>query len=218
MNQNEHRAASRATLLLSCAILLLAPIAARAADGDGPALTAAERQKLYDYLKSSEEKFLVLIEGVDQEAWSWKPAPERWSVGECAEHIVRTERALFETAKRALAAPENPAWAEKTKEKGDFIERVMPDRTGRAQAPQEVRPTDGLSKSQVMDVFRSTREELAKLLEQQSLPLKSHTEEHPFPVFGTLNAYQWVLYVPLHTIRHSKQIEEVKAAAGYPGT
>ena len=94
----------------------------------------------------------------------------------------------------------------------------MPDRTGRAQAPQEVRPTEGLTKAQVMDQFRATREELAKLLEEQSLPLKSHTEEHPFPAFGTLNAYQWIIYVPLHTIRHSKQIEEVKATAGYPGS
>jgi hypothetical protein len=210
-------APARRLCLLLLSGLSLVSSAAHAADSS-PALTAEERQKLFDYLKSSEEKFLALIEGVDGAAWSWKPAPERWSVGECAEHIVRTERSLFETAKQALAAPENPDWAEKTKDKGTFIERVMPDRTGRAQAPQEVRPTEGLSKEQVMDQFRATREELAKLMEQQSLPLKSHTQEHPFPVFGTLNAYQWVLYVPLHTIRHSKQIEEVKATAGYPGT
>lgn len=217
MSRHAIRTSSLLHSLLFLGSLLLVPLAAAAADVT-PALTSEERQKLFDYLRSSEEKFLALIEGVDEEAWSWKPAPERWSVGECAEHIVRTERALFDTARRALAAPENPEWAEKTKQKSDFIERVMPDRTGRAQAPQEVRPTDGLSRAQVMDVFRTTREELAKLLEEQSLPLKSHTEEHPFPVFGTLNAYQWILYVPLHTIRHSKQIEEVKATAGYPGT
>jgi hypothetical protein len=208
----------RSSLLLLVGGLLFAPFAAGAADGDTPALSSDERQRLYEFLRTSEEGFLALIEGVDEKAWAWKPAPERWSVGECAEHIVRTERALFETAKRALAAPENPEWAEKTKDKAGFIERVMPDRTGRAQAPQEVRPTEGLSRAQVMDQFRATREELAKLLEEPTLPLKSHTEEHPFPVFGTLNAHQWVLYVPLHTIRHSKQIEEVKATAGYPGT
>jgi hypothetical protein len=46
--------------------------------------------------------------------------------------------------------------------------------------------------------------------------LKEHTVEHPFPIFGTLNAYQWLIYVPLHTMRHDKQIAEVKATAGYP--
>ena len=37
-----------------------------------------------------------------------------------------------------------------------------------------------------------------------------------FPVFGTLNAYQWLIYVPLHTLHHGKQIANVKAATGYP--
>ena len=211
-----HRHPTRTCLLLLSSSLLFLPLSAFAADS-AASITPEERQKLFDYLKSSEEKFLALIDGVGEEAWAWKPTPQRWSVGECAEHIVRTERSLFETAEQALAAPENPEWAEKTKDKSDFIERVMPDRTGRAQAPQEVRPTDGLTKAQVMDQFRATREDLAKLMEDQSLPLKSHTVEHPFPVFGTLNAYQWIIYVPLHTIRHSKQIEEVKATAGYPG-
>jgi hypothetical protein len=31
-----------------------------------------------------------------------------------------------------------------------------------------------------------------------------------------LHAYHWLLYVPLHTIRHNQQIAEVKAAPGYP--
>ena len=35
-------------------------------------------------------------------------------------------------------------------------------------------------------------------------------------VFGTLNAYQWLIYIPLHNLRHEKQIAEVKATKGYP--
>jgi len=55
-----------------------------------------------------------------------------------------------------------------------------------------------------------------KFASQTDLALKEHTEVHPFPIFGTLNAYQWLIYVPLHTERHDKQIAEVKATAGYP--
>jgi len=46
--------------------------------------------------------------------------------------------------------------------------------------------------------------------------LKEHTVDHPFPVFGTLNAYQWLIYVPLHNMRHDQQIAEVKASPGFP--
>ena len=47
-------------------------------------------------------------------------------------------------------------------------------------------------------------------------PLKEHIEEHPFPFFNPLNAYDWTIYVPLHTIRHSKQMIEVMETEGYP--
>jgi len=39
---------------------------------------------------------------------------------------------------------------------------------------------------------------------------------HPFPIFGTLNTYQWLIFVPLHTFHHDKQIAEVKASPRYP--
>ena len=46
--------------------------------------------------------------------------------------------------------------------------------------------------------------------------MKDHTTEHPFPVFNTLNAYQWLVYIPMHNLRHDLQIAEVKASPGYP--
>ncbi len=45
--------------------------------------------------------------------------------------------------------------------------------------------------------------------------LKEHTRDNPF--FGTLNAYHWLIYAPMHTLRHVKQMLEVKGTAGYPG-
>ena len=44
--------------------------------------------------------------------------------------------------------------------------------------------------------------------------MKQHTLDNAF--FGTLNGYQWLIYAPLHTMRHDKQIAEVKGTAGYP--
>ena len=189
-----------------------APVAAEEAT-----LTAEERAQFRQWLDESEKTLMELIEGVEAEAWTWKPAPDRWSVAECTEHIVKSEAALFESAKAALAGEPDPEWASKTAGKVDFIARVMPDRSGRAQAPQEIRPTGGVSKEELIAMFRAQRAELEKLIGDESLELKRYTQEHPFPVFGTLNAHQWLIYVPLHTIRHSKQIREVQETPGYPG-
>jgi hypothetical protein len=204
-------------VLLTASVFATATAAAAAAAEESPTLTAEERAQLQQWLDESEQTFLGLIEGVEGEAWTWKPAPDRWSVAECAEHIVKTEAALLATGREALAGEPDPEWASKTAGKADFIARVMPDRSGRAQAPQEVRPQGGVSKEELVATFHAQRAELAELLADQKLELKRYTQEHPFPVFGTLNAHQWLIYVPLHTIRHSKQIREVQETPGYPG-
>ncbi|HVS12333.1 MAG TPA: DinB family protein [Thermoanaerobaculia bacterium] len=205
----------RSVLAALAAVLLASSSLAVAAES--PTLTAEERAQFDRWLVESEETFLALIEGAEGEAWSWKPAPERWSVAECAEHIVKTEAALLSTGREALAGEPDPEWESKTAGKADFIAQVMPDRTGRAQAPQEVRPQGGVSKEELIATFRAQRAELAALIADEALELKRYTQEHPFPVFGTLNAHQWLIYVPLHTIRHSKQIREVQETPGYPG-
>ena len=66
------------------------------------------------------------------------------------------------------------------------------------------------------DVVCYERIDIVNFAVDTRLALKEHTLVHPFPVFGTLNAYQWLIYVPLHTMRHCDQIAEVKATAGYP--
>jgi hypothetical protein len=179
-------------------------------------MTAEERTKVINWLEESRKEFLASIDGVTAEQWKWKPAPERWSVGETAEHIVLAEAALFGNVQKAIASPPNPAWEEKTKGKSEFIERVMAPRLGKAQAPDPIVPTGKLTQSEVRERFLSQRVEIVKFARETQVELKQYTVEHPFPVFNTLNAYQWLIYIPLHTMRHDKQIAEVKATAGYP--
>jgi len=175
-----------------------------------------ERAKVMGWLDESHQEFLASIHGVSDAQWKWKPAPERWSVGETAEHIVLAEAMLFDFVQKAMAAPPNPDWEEKTKGKTEFIVRVMPSRQGKAQAPEPIVPRQGLTQAQVIERFEKQRVAILKFAAETQLALKEHTADHPFPVFGTLNAYQWLIYVPLHTLRHDKQIAEVKATPGYP--
>lgn len=179
-------------------------------------MTADERSKVMHWLDESRQEFHAAIDGVSEEQWKWKPAPERWSVGETAEHIVLAEALLFDNVKKAVASPANPAWEEQTKGKTEFIVQVMAPRLGKAQAPEPIVPRNGMTLAQVQEKFDQQRAEIVKFASDTNVALKEHTELHPFPVFGILNAYQWLIYVPLHTERHDKQIAEVKATAGYP--
>jgi len=179
-------------------------------------MSAEERTKALNYLAESRKEYLAAIDGVSVEQWKWKPAPNRWSVGETAEHIVLAEALLFDFVQKAMASEVNPDWEEQTKGKTEFIEKVMAPRLGKAQAPEPIVPTGGLTQEQVRERFEKQRVAIEKFAADTQLALKDHTAEHPFKVFSTLNAYQWLIYIPLHTERHDKQIAEVKATAGYP--
>jgi hypothetical protein len=136
-------------------------------------------------------------------------------VGETAEHIVLAESLLFSKVKEAVAAPANPEWEKKTAGKTQFLEKVMVDRSHKATAPEQIRP-QGMTREEVIRRFQEVRGETLKFAQETQVPLKEHTAEHAFKVFNTLNAYQWLIYVPLHNMRHDMQIAEVKATAGFP--
>ena len=199
------------TRTLLCLALLCVPL--RAAD---PHMSDAERAQVLKWLDESQKEFFEAIATVSEAQWKWKPAPERWSVGETAEHIVLAEALLFDNVRKAMAADPNPDWEAQTKGKTEFIVRVMPSRQGKAVAPEPIVPRQALTRAQVRERFEKQRSEIVKFADDTKAALKEHTVVHPFPVFGTLNAYQWLIYIPLHTMRHDKQIAEVKATAGYP--
>jgi uncharacterized damage-inducible protein DinB len=178
-----------------------------------PHMTADERTKTLNWLAESRQEFLAAIDGLTDAQWKWKSAPERWSVGETAEHIVLAESALFANVQKALASAVNPEW-EKTEPKTQTLEAVLAPRLGKAQAPEALVPGGGMTAAQVKERFLKQRETLEKFARETTAPLKQYTVNNPF--FGPLNGYQWLIYAPLHTMRHDKQIAEVKTTIGYP--
>ena len=189
-------------------------------DGPSPSLTEEEHAELIRLLDESFDKLMGLITGLSDEQWNFKQNPDRWSTGECAEHIVRSETSLLDTAKRALSGEPDPEWQERTKGKTALLRRIMPNRgamgAGGATAPMEIRPSEKWGRGKAIAEFYKIRGEVRGYVETMDRPIKEYTEEHPFPIFGWLTAHDWLIYIPLHTIRHSKQIIEVQEDENYP--
>jgi hypothetical protein len=181
-----------------------------------PHISAEERIQVLGWLDESHQEFFSAIDGVSDAQWKWRPAPGRWSVGETAEHIVLAEALLFGFVRKVAGSAPNPAWEEQTKVKTELLIRMMPSREGKAVAPEPIMPHGGLNHAQVKERFEKQRIEIVSFTRETRAALKECTIMHPFPAFGTLNGYQWLVYGPLHTIRHGKQIAEVKATCGYP--
>jgi uncharacterized damage-inducible protein DinB len=192
----------------------------KAPEPQSPEMTDQDRARVRLLLQTSEKEFLDAVEKLTDEQWSFKPAPvngrERWSIAECAQHIVLAEGAIFSQVQAAMAAPAVPDWEAKTDKKTLLLMKTLPDRSHQATAPEAIQPKMNWTRAETMSRFKEARAKTIKFAETTDLPLKEHTKDNPFPVFGTLNAYQWLLYVPLHNMRHNQQIAEVKTYPGYP--
>lgn len=178
-------------------------------------MTSEERAHVIQLLRDSEAECLSHIENLSEAQWNWKPAPYRWSLGQTAEHILLAEITLFGAVQHAIQSPTNPDWETKTAGKTKLLERMMPDRRGKVTAPERVQP-QGLSRAEGVRRLEELRANTIQFARETQIPLKEHTAEHPFPTFKTLNAYQWLLFIPLHNLRHNQQIAEGKTTPGYP--
>ena len=100
------------------------------------------------------------------------------------------------------------------KEIDDFVVQAISDRTKKAQAPEPLIPKGTYAtKAALIDAFKAAR--------AKTLAIAGGTSDlrafgmAGFPI-GEVDAYQGILFLSAHTERHTKQIEEVKATAGYP--
>ena len=201
------------TLFLSTSVGALS----RPGSGGDPKITSDERAAAIKLLKETEKEFLGLVENLTDEQWNFKPGPFKWSVGQTAEHIALAETRLFGVVQQALGSKPNPDWETKTAGKEVALEKILAARTGRAQAPGAIQPINKpMTRAEIMASFKEGRARSMKFIETTDTSFKDHTVDNPFPIFGTLNTYQWFLYIPQHHSRHNKQIAEVKANSHFP--
>jgi cysteine sulfinate desulfinase/cysteine desulfurase-like protein len=196
------------------AVLVLLLLAVSTASAQS--LTAAEREKAVKHLEASRDAFVKSFEKLSDAQWNWKPAPEIWSVAECAEHIALSENALWQLLQdRILKSPAAPERKADVQGKDDAVLKMIPDRTEKFKAPEIIQPKSTFTtREELIKRFTESRARLIEFMKTTDLDLRSHFAEHA--VMKLLDAYQWVLLTSAHTERHTKQIAEVKDTEGFP--
>src|SRR2546425_10113325 len=102
-----------------------------------PTLTQGERDRAMAEFEGSRQAFLDATKGLSAAQWNFKPAPERWSVAECAEHIALSEGFIFGViTEKIMTAPANPDKKAAAAGKDDKIVAMLQDRSHKATAPE----------------------------------------------------------------------------------
>lgn len=205
------------TLLLGSGTGLLAQTAAPAAPATATAtatLSAQDRQKAADYLDQTRQAFLASISGLSEAQWKYRPAPDRWSIAEVAEHITLSEETILGlVTERILKAPPAPAEGEKVAD--EKVIQAITDRSAKFQAPEMLKPLGKwANQAELTQAFEQKRAKTLDYVKTTQDDLRGHAGPHP--ALGAIDGYQWVLLLAAHSARHTAQIEEVKADPGYP--
>ena len=121
-------------------------------------ISQADRDALIKDLERSRTVFLEAIADVKTEAqWNYKPAPDRWSVAECAAHIIAAEQYFRDNIAATLKTPALPAAQQSTA--GDaVIAKMVRDRSQKFPAPAQLEPHGKVvPKAQAIKDFQATR-------------------------------------------------------------
>ena len=196
--------------------LLLTSAFAQTTQPSTTPMTAEERDATLKLFQTTHDNFLKSIAGLSEKQWKFKPAPDRWSVAEVAEHITVSETTIMGLIQHPLMqSPAAPEKRELVKGKDQLILEKVPDRSHKAQAPEMLRPTGRwATEADLTKAFEEARKANMEYVRTTNDDLRDHFFAHP--VFGPLDGYQWLLLLATHSARHTAQIEEVKADPNFP--
>lgn len=193
---------------------------ARTARADEPQaqLSAEDRAALVEALERTWADVRKEVDGLSAEQLAFKPAPDRWSVAQVVEHLVRAEALLRDKVVASALASTPRTQEEMTKYPPVHDAAIWLATTNRSRkfpAPTELQPTGEWSQEEGGDhTFAAARTKTLEFVRTTQADLRSHYAPHP--LFGAIDACQWLIAIAAHTDRHLEQIREVKASPGFP--
>ena len=197
---------------LAAAICLIGAAGLMAAD-EGR-LNDTERAFLVDQLEQTKKDVLSSIAGLTPAQWTFKAGPDRWSVQQCAEHIVLAEGMIFDGSQKILETPVVPRPEKSNAEVDHKLVAGVTDRSHKATAPEPLVPTGKFATpEEAAKAFIEARDKSIAYAKSTDAGLRVHVG--PGPV-GPMDAYQFLLLMASHSERHTLQIREVEADPNFP--
>ena len=172
-------------------------------------IAAADRAALLDILTASTDRFRAATQGLTDTQWNHRPAPDKWSPAELAEHIALSEEVMPRLARKALSEPAIPRDEAQVREQDAEIIDSMKDDAWHGNAPESIKPKHTfVNGPAAAATFLERRARTMSYVRDTDDPLREHT--FPHPAYGPLDAYQWLLMLAHHSDRHVRQIERAE--------
>lgn len=177
-------------------------------------LTEAERKFAVKEMTKTHDHLLRVVEGLSEAQLNYKAAEASWSIAECVEHLAISENTFDQMFKGSLQTPADPAKRAEVKMTDEELLGIITDRTNKVKTSEPFEPTGKFgSHAETLEAFVSKRKEHIAYMKGTEDDLRNHYGQLPF---GTIDAYQIMLFMSGHTERHVKQMEEIMESPQWP--
>jgi len=181
---------------------------------DNGRMTDAERKFLVDQLEQTKKTVLESIAGLTPAQWTFKAAPDRWSVQQCAEHIILAEGYIFGGSQKLLEMPAVPRPEKSNSTVDHMLVAQVTDRSKKLSAPEPLIPSGKFATPEdAAKAFTEARDKSIAYAKTTDAELRVHVGPGPA---GPMDAYQVLLLMASHSARHTAQIREVEADPNFP--
>ncbi|HET9982152.1 MAG TPA: DinB family protein [Longimicrobiales bacterium] len=182
-------------------------------------------QRIETEFRDARARLHRLREAVPRESWPVRPAPDRWSIADCVEHLNRTSEAFLPLLHSALSAASGAARQPERRYRRDplgfMLSVIMPPpvRLVRTKTSRPFEPTAVAPAAELVERFDLLQEEQLRCLrDADGLPLNEISIRSPFDARARYNAYSCFVILPRHQHRHLWQAEQVARALRVPGS
>ena len=185
-----------------------------AAGAGGQNLSQPDMDRGLQYLETTKKNIVDATRGLSEAQWNFKPSVFKWSVAQVIEHIAASEDLLRQMAENQIKQQSAPVPDRDLKKTDDRVLEVIPDRSRKFQAPEQLRPRNQFgSPEAALKHFLESRAKTVELL-KTTPDLRSHVVDSG--LLGKVDAFERILFIAAHSERHTKQLLEVKADSKFP--
>lgn len=142
-------------------------------------LTLDERTAITGDLERSHASLLNAARGLTSAQFTWKPAPDRWSVAEILEHVALVEGLFQGRLSRMSAATASDEAAERVAGKVETIVRAGRSRESKRLAPPPAQPQGAFTTFEAFEShFTPLRHRSGHFVQTTTAPLHALTDVH----------------------------------------
>ena len=153
---------------------------------------------------------------------NWKPSAERWSVAQCFDHLLTSNKGYIPVVDNVLAGHKPTFWQSMPVLPGLMgkllIKSLDPASTRKLKAPKSFQPAQSdISDSVINDFVDLQQQIIAKMKATEHLDLEKIVISSPVTgvvTYSLMDAYRIIV---VHEQRHFQQAKRVIEEAGFPG-